>query len=285
MDETGVWDDHVYTSTDERKDFEVVWKSRKNKLIWRGGFHGEARPLAHEFLGDRNLVPRARAAKASLQHSEIIDVKLVGNPEFDKLDARLYGDRVSYEEQLRGYNYALNIDGYGPSSRLRTQLAAGVLVFKVDSVMKAHYMEGMVPWVHYVPVSWGDLENDLIRKVKWASTHDEAAQRIALEGQRYARQYLTDASTAQYMSQVIRTFGDAETSDQPFELIPGSIPFCCQHLEAYNLAEYKPKHGMSGKEYFMKLCLDFTAGWAPPCPHITDDAESEINPADVAIAV
>lgn len=272
---------------EEEEEFAVIWKSRKSKLIWRGGFHGEARPLPPEFLGDRNLVPRARAARASLQVSELIDVKLVGNPDEYKLDPRLYGDTVSYQEQLTEYNYALNIDGYGPSSRLRTQLAAGVLVFKVDSVMKAHYMEGMVPWVHYIPVSWGDLENDLVRKIKWARTHDEAARKIAFQGQRYARQYLSDTSTAQYMVQVIQAFADAEEPlEQPFELIPGSIPFCCQHLEAYNLTEYKPEQGVDTKEYFIQLCRNFTAGWAPPCDaDAHTNSNFKMNPADAAFAI
>lgn len=165
------------------------------------------------------------------------------------------------------YAYGFNVDGYGPSSRLRTQLAAGILVFKVDSVLQAHYMEGMKPWVHYIPVSWGDVEDDLPRKVEWAIAHDNAARRIAEAGRKFARERLTDANTAWYMQQVVEEFGRREgASGEPFELLPGAAPFCCAHLQAYNISEYNPIPGMDTLEFYMNLCNDWTAGWEVPCP-------------------
>lgn len=129
-------------------------------------------------------------------------------------------------------------------------------------------MEGMKPWVHYVPVSWGDVEEDLALKVRWAIEHDDAARRIAEAGRDLALERLTDNNTAWYMRQVVEEFGRREVaSGEPFELLPGAVPFCCEHLkQAYNISEYTPVPGMDTLEFYMNLCNDWTAGLEVPCP-------------------
>lgn len=166
---------------------------------------------------------------------------------------------ITLEEQVTGYRYVLNVDGIGIASRLRTQLAAGALVFKVDSPLKAHYMEGFQPWVHYVPVSWGEIETDLPLKVRWAIQHDEAARRIAKAGRDFAVETLSDASTAWYMQQVVRAIAQRQAaSGEPFDLLPGVVPFCCSDLESIPRKSQRVK-------IWIDACASYTAGREQAC--------------------
>lgn len=164
---------------------------------------------------------------------------------------------VAYEEQAKQYRYVLNMDGFGASSRLRTQMLSGSLIFKVDSPLMSHYMEGLKPWVHYVPVSWGNLGWDLPLKIKWAMSHDDAARQIALDVREFAMKRLNDNSTSWYGQAVIEAIAQREAaSGEPFELIPGAAPFCCEHIGA-------DSSGISFQ--WFETCKHFTAGWGHEC--------------------
>lgn len=70
----------------------------------------------------------------------------------------------------------------------------------------SHDSTSAVVQIHFVPVSWHDLEDDLPRKVKWAMEHDAEAQRIMLNGHRWVMTHLTDANVAWFQEQVCFVF-------------------------------------------------------------------------------
>lgn len=248
---------------------EVPWEKRIKKLVWRGNYRPESRPIFKNYKNP-DMSVRTRAARTSLGYPDIMDIRLVGEPQFHDIDPKLFGKPIPYLDQPHTYRYILNLDGLGMSTRLRTQLHTGSLLFKVDSPFKPHYTEDMMPWIHYVPVSWGNLEEDLPLKVQWAIEHDQAAQRIALNAREFARERLNDDSTAWYMQQALRAIAKREeASGEPFELIPGAVPFCCSHLDILP-DEYK-RQGL-----WEKACRDWSSKWSPQC------IENSPNPAYVA---
>ena len=161
---------------------------------------------------------------------------------------------VNNNEEASNYRYLLNVDGLGPSSRLRNQLLSGSLIFKVDSPLNAYYMEDMKAWVHYIPVSWAEVETDLPTKLQWAIKHDAAAYRIARTAFEFAKERLTDKSTAWYMQEVIKAISKLQqAAGEDFELIPGAVPFCCDHLEL-------------AVGHFQKLWKGLCANWTASAP-------------------
>ncbi len=56
--------------------------------------------------------------------------------------------------------------------------------------------------MHYIPVSWHDLESDLPLKLRWAMQHDEEAERIMLNGRRWVLEHLNNDNVAWYQSTV-----------------------------------------------------------------------------------
>ena len=46
----------------------------------------------------------------------------------------------------------------------------------------------MVPWVHYVPLSFSGV--DLIEKVEWLRRHDHLAQRLAENAKNFGKSFL-----------------------------------------------------------------------------------------------
>ncbi|XP_047128293.1 protein O-glucosyltransferase 2 isoform X1 [Hydra vulgaris] len=109
---------------------------------------------------------------------------------FFKHDEEKYGpiaNRVSFYDFFK-YKYQLNIDGTVAAYRLPYLLAGDSVVLKQDSKYYEHFYGDLIPMKHYIPFN-SDLSN-LEEKVLWAIQNDEKAQKIALEGQRYARDNL-----------------------------------------------------------------------------------------------
>lgn len=82
----------------------------------------------------------------------------------------------------------MNMDGTVAAYRFPYLLVGDSLVFKQDSPYYEHFYKDLKKWKHFIPVK-RDL-SDLVEKLEWASTHDEEAHNIAVNGQAYARENL-----------------------------------------------------------------------------------------------
>ncbi|EFN51444.1 hypothetical protein CHLNCDRAFT_33034 [Chlorella variabilis] len=160
-------------------------------------------------------------------------------------EPEITGTALSWEEQLQ-YKYILDADGLGSVFRSKHLLISGSLVFKIDTPIAQFWATEIRPWIHFVPVSWHDLEDDLPRKVKWAMEHDAEAQRIMLNGHRWVMTHLTDANVAWFQEQALNAI--AQRQAEEFPPIPGAAKFCCNHLEGADphyrskCIEYAPQH-------------------------------------------
>ena len=133
--------------------------------------------------------------------------------------------------------------------------------------------------IHFVPVSWHDLEEDLPRKVRWAIDHDKEAEQIMLNGRQWVLDNLVDTNVGWFQQQVSLTgiwhaplrhhsplclksepkqtvlcvlqalLKMASLQAEDFPLIPGAVKFCCNHLAEADrphylqkCLEYAPQH-------------------------------------------
>jgi hypothetical protein len=96
------------------------------------------------------------------------------------------------------FKYQIDIGGQGGTSWLGTlsKLAMPGLLFHHETLTKDLFYSEIQPWIHYVPVDT-DLSN-LYERFRWAESHPQEAQKIAQQGQEYARLQLS----ADYLSKM-----------------------------------------------------------------------------------
>uniref|UniRef100_A0A6C0F9K4 Glycosyl transferase CAP10 domain-containing protein n=1 Tax=viral metagenome TaxID=1070528 RepID=A0A6C0F9K4_9ZZZZ len=161
-----------------KKD-DIPWEQKQSIAYWRGqpsGFKVTAKE-------DLNLLPRIKLAYLS-ENLNLLDVKITNGIVNLKRDISkylktlsIYGEKKDFIENYK-YKYVINIDGFGPAwSGLYLKLCSKCLVFCIESQFKQWYYEGLLPWVHYVPIK-SDM-SDLEDQVKWAINNDEKAKNIA----------------------------------------------------------------------------------------------------------
>jgi len=84
-----------------------------------------------------------------------------------------------------GYKYLPDVDGNSFSGRWKAFLQSTSLPLKA-SIYAEWHDDRLFPWVHYVP--FDNSFRDIYAVMDYFLTHDDAAERIALEGQRWAEQ-------------------------------------------------------------------------------------------------
>ncbi|BFZ19588.1 hypothetical protein BsWGS_22627 [Bradybaena similaris] len=209
---------------------ETKWENKSSIAFWRG------RDSRKE---------RLQLVEMSLKHPDLIDARLTNMFFFPKNDIK-YGEiaeHVSFFDFFK-YKYQLNIDGTVAAYRLPYLLAGDAAVFKQDSDYYEHFYAELERNVHYIPIKH-DL-SDLLEKIQWARKHDDEVQKIAKNGQRFAREYLTPADILCYHVRVFESFAkllkkkpkgikDFELVKQPDEkdkcLCPKSTPKKASHEE------------------------------------------------------
>ena len=68
------------------------WEGRLKVVVWRGRWHYDARFVFDTIWNNPPQAVRARAAKVSLKYPNIMDIKFIGDPEWDGLPSDLYGE-------------------------------------------------------------------------------------------------------------------------------------------------------------------------------------------------
>jgi hypothetical protein len=138
------------------------------KVYWRGGMGGNVHPSLigglkqghkeFEFL----KLPRVKLAIASKHNNySWLDCKVIYA--FDDITTNhlkedgLLSERVSEDVWIENRGI-IDIDGNVNAWGMYWRLWSGSVIFKVDSPYVNAYVKEMIPWVHYIPVSW-DLSN------------------------------------------------------------------------------------------------------------------------------
>lgn len=199
----------------------VPWSSRKPVLIWRGS--------GHSWDGSRD-----RLVKIGQSHPHTMDIKVASGilPTYF----------LTIESQMQ-YKFILDTDGVASTFRLKRDLLSGATVFRVihnctTDQNEQFFYPDLVPWKHFVPVSYENLEVDLPKMVSWALANDEKAREIAEAGAAFARQHLEERDALNQMTLALRLMASKQN---PFGWNPGVDPgmdiephmrlFCCADLK------------------------------------------------------
>lgn len=179
------------------------WQARKDTLLWRGALSGPGHSHTDEMdLDDPTLKQRVRLCLAVRGLADV-DVRVVV-PERDRSAAhtrhamQAHGILGAYVPPGHWIDtkFALDIDGPSNSwGNLYTRLLLGCCVLKVQSAanFRQWFYDDFVPWTHFVPVA-SDL-SDIVEKVEWCRSHDQACREIAAAGQDFALKRTPESET------------------------------------------------------------------------------------------
>jgi hypothetical protein len=164
----------------------IAWGQRAPIAFWRGATTGYRSKPA---LGWRSL-PRVCLCAIAQEHSDLIDAGISGVAQGvseEEVRAAGFMRPIVPIEEFAKYKFQIDIDGNSNSwPGLFQKLLTGNPVLKVASPhgYRQWYYDKLKPWVNFVPVS-SDM-SDLVEKVVWLRSHDDAARRIGEEGKKLA---------------------------------------------------------------------------------------------------
>ncbi len=184
------------------------WISRGSTLRWRGTDTGAGRTECdHDCAFDPSVKARLRLCFIARELPDC-DIKLARsvrpNLEPKYTHHGIIGPIIEEQEWIND-RYALDIDGNTNTwSNMIARMHLGCCVLKVASQFgyRQWYYDRIQPWEHFVPVK-SDM-SDLAEKLDWVRSNDEEAERIAKNGQAFART-LTMESCAVEGAQIIET--------------------------------------------------------------------------------
>lgn len=102
----------------------------------------------------------------------------------------------------------LGTDFMATANRLGYQLGySGAVILMAESRSHFHFSSYLKPWVHYVPFTFSGA--DLVEKIQWLRDHDDMAQQIAENAQRFADSYLRLEDYFCYWNHALERLGDA----------------------------------------------------------------------------
>lgn len=173
------------------------WEQKNATAFWRG------RDSRKE---------RLEMVKLSRSHPAALDAAFT-NFFFFKHDESLYGPLVKHISffDFFKYKYQINVDGTVAAYRLPYLLAGDSVVLKQDSGYYEHFYKQLRPWEHYIPVK-ADL-TDLLEMIQWARDHDQEARKIALAGQRFARDNLLGDSIFCYYHKLFEEYAKLQVTE------------------------------------------------------------------------
>ncbi|KFU90971.1 KDEL motif-containing protein 2, partial [Chaetura pelagica] len=174
------------------------------------------------FRGRDSREERLHLVKLSKENPELLDAGITGYFFFREKEKELGKVQLMGFFDFFKYKYQVNVDGTVAAYRFPYLLLGDSLVLKQDSQYYEHFYIGLKPWKHYVPVK-RNLE-DLLEKIKWAKENDEAARKIAKEGQLIARELLQPHKFYCYYYKVLQEYARRQASkpeiQDGMELVP-----------------------------------------------------------------
>lgn len=157
---------HFYTLKDRQS-----FADKKPMLLWRGAAH---QPHRLAFLEKFANHPQC-------------DVKCVHKKSIGKA---YHGDFMSIKEQLK-YKFILSIEGNEVATNTKWIMASQSLCFMTTPRFETWLMEGLLkPEIHFVHLQ--DDYSDLDEKISFYTTHEDAAQKIITNANRWMSQFFDE---------------------------------------------------------------------------------------------
>uniref|UniRef100_A0A6Q2XVV2 Glycosyl transferase CAP10 domain-containing protein n=1 Tax=Esox lucius TaxID=8010 RepID=A0A6Q2XVV2_ESOLU len=159
------------------------------------------------FRGSRTSPERDPLVLLSREDPDLVDAEYTKNQAW-KSEKDTLGRPPAKEIPLVDhcqYKYLFNFRGVAASFRLKHLFLCGSLVFHVGEEWLEFFYPQLVPWVHYIPVKQ-DL-SDLRELLLFVKENDDAAQEIAVRGQRFILDHLRMEDVSCYWERVLTEFG------------------------------------------------------------------------------
>eukprot|EP00746_Dinoflagellata_sp_MGD_P149433 gnl/MRDRNA2_/MRDRNA2_81457_c0_seq1.p1 gnl/MRDRNA2_/MRDRNA2_81457_c0~~gnl/MRDRNA2_/MRDRNA2_81457_c0_seq1.p1 ORF type:complete len:470 (-),score=93.68 gnl/MRDRNA2_/MRDRNA2_81457_c0_seq1:94-1503(-) len=241
----------------------VPWEKRKAMLVWRGSITS--------WDGSR-----ARAVRVSRHHADIMDIKVsmsgleikaatdhppghpeksiacagflqavagagsIGGPATPNECDGIVAPYLPIEGQMQ-YKFILDVDGGASSFRLKRDLLSGAVLFRVVHASpldqnEQFFFPDLVPWKHFVPVSFENMETDLVKKVEWAIANDAEVRKIAEQGATFVKSHLREEDAFAQIRATLRQMSKKQSGWTPGsgsmeQSEPKMRLFCCEDLK------------------------------------------------------
>lgn len=209
----------------------VAWEQRLPKVFWRGSTTGRRLypPPGMDEADSLTWLSRMALCRhvglsdvAELCDIGISTIVQIPEPHLRTriTDSGLLKARAPREEFNR-YRYCFDIDGNANAwSGLFQSLLGGCCVLKIASLdgFQEWFYKDLIPWLHYVPVA-SDFSN-LSSRVRWAVSHPEHAQQIALRGCELATALTTEVALAQSAANFLQWRATRTTNAGPADATP-----------------------------------------------------------------
>jgi len=177
---------------------KIPWSEKSSKIFWRGFLSDvigwekalEKRKCLCDFhLPDLYVTPREYLCLLSQLYPDVIDAGVTsiayGPKILQMCDVK---PNASILEHVQ-HKYQIVLDGiHCTTPGYAWRLLSDCCVLKVDSILYNFFYVGLIPWVHYVPIS-EDL-HDLLEIHSFLEAHQDMAQKIANNGKEFALKHL-----------------------------------------------------------------------------------------------
>ena len=189
----------VYDSAAARPDLFDV------SISFGGTFHAW-NPLSNE----ENITGKDKTADNSTYKTEN------EHPGFIQPILQFNTGRHYVASQYKYVIVMLGTDALSTSGRLAGLIAhSGAVVLLQSSSFSYHFTARLVPWVHFVPISYSAA--DLIAKVQWLHDNDDKAQQIARNAANFGKSYLRLEDYFCYTASALKLISDLEQNTTALE--------------------------------------------------------------------
>jgi len=186
------------------------WHTKINKIFWRGSFTG-----GYFNKNTYRSLPRVKAVMYSSAYPELIDAKFIEKGPID-LEALAYFKAQKWvvppikPKDSLGYKYFLDIDGNSCCySRTYWTLLSNSVVLKHESENIQWYYDLLEEGVHYIKIHQ-DFSN-LLEVYTWLRTHDDEAQKIAINATNLVKNNLSNLDNKAYVYLLLKTLASLQT--------------------------------------------------------------------------
>ncbi|KAG0147160.1 hypothetical protein CROQUDRAFT_722443 [Cronartium quercuum f. sp. fusiforme G11] len=201
------------TTGSDFSDNNPQWVTSHRMRLYR--FTHERNSTANVLIGGEGLktegedsVRDVKVSRAEL-NDQFMNITFVGQPiQCEPNVCELLAKTIDFvppvnTEEVGLYKYAFDVDGNGWSGRFHRLLFTKHLVIK-STVLPEWYAERIQPWYHYVPskVDYTDLYDIMTffsGGINGTNGHDQLAEKIANQGQDWAKKHWRMEDMAAYM--------------------------------------------------------------------------------------
>lgn len=185
----------------------VPFAKKENRAVFVGSTAGG---MINPELARNNGTPRLAAAAAFWGNKRVdfrLPIVAQTNSEEARaiLEAKPYcqASKLEWEEQLKA-RFLISMDGNGlPFSRMAQALLSHSVLLQYASDFMLYYSDGLLPWLHYVPVTGhGDVEAVL----DLAAVQPKRFEAMAAASRAFAQVYLTRQAASAYTLLLLREY-------------------------------------------------------------------------------